>query len=136
MAHLQLRLKDDAGEGSKRSRRNEAERDIALGRDAVELGRMRARAEHVEIAAKRQVFEDEPQRQAGGQRVDRGRGHEADIAGYGKKCRRQISEHLLPAGVPGIDAVEHRAGAERCDEGVDLDPRDQEAVHQPDQCAA
>ena len=132
---LELRLQHDAGEGGERAGGDEAERDVALGRDAVQLRRARAGAEHVEVAAERQVLEHDPEHEADDQRVERRRGDDADVAGDGEELRRQVAKHLLAAGVPGVQAVEDGAGAERGDEGVDLHPRHQEAVDQPDERA-
>ena len=45
---------------------------------------------------------------------------------------RQRADHLPAAGVPERDRVEHRAGAERGDEAVDLRDLDQHAVEEAD----
>ena len=52
-----------------------------------------------------------------------------------RNCARQIGEHLLAAGVPGVEAIEHGARPQRRDERIDFYPRDQEAVDQSDQRA-
>ena len=133
LADHELRLQHDPGEGRERSGGDEGERDVALRRDAVQLRRSRARAEDIEVAAERQVLEHDPEDQARDERIDAGGGHDPDAARDRQKLRRQGREHLLAAGVPGVEAVEHRARPEGRDEGIDLDPRDQHAVDEPDQ---
>jgi hypothetical protein len=45
----------------------------------------------------------------------------------------QHAHHLASAGVPERDRIEHGAGAERGDEGVDLRDLDQKAVEHAEQ---
>ena len=78
LANLELRLQHDACEGGKRSGGDEGRRNITPRGNAVQFRGARAGAEHVEIAAKRQEFEHDPQCDAHDQRID-GRGrHRSD----------------------------------------------------------
>ena len=92
---------------------------------------LRVGADGVEVAADRQVFEDDPQHERDGQHVEAGDRQAEDHGAVERvEAVRQHADDLPAAGVPQRDRVEHGAGAERGDEAVDLRDLDQQAVQE------
>ena len=128
-----LRGEQDAGESGQKARGDEGEDRVAADRNAVELGGLRIGADGVEVAADRQIFEHEPERDRQREHVVAG-DRQAEQVGAVQRIEgvRSDADDLATFAVPHRDRIKDRAGAERRDEGVDLGDLDQKSVDETD----
>ena len=112
-----LRGEQDAGEGGEQAGGDEGDDRVAANRHAVERRRLRIGADRVEIAADRQIFEDEPKRDRQREHVEAGDRQAEQIGAVQRERTLRATPTIWrPLRVPHRDRVEHRAGAERRDE--------------------
>ena len=93
-------------------RSDEGEDRVAADRNAVQGGGFRIGADRVEVAADRQVFEDEPERDRERQDVEAGDRQTEQVGPVQRVERVGRDADDLPAfAVPHRDRIEDRAGA-------------------------
>ncbi len=103
-------------------------------RDPVELGGLGVGTDHVQRAPQRREFGHQPQPHTHGQHVEGAHGQPQEVAARDvDEAVGQFTHHLAATAVPQGHGVDHGAGAQRGNEGVDLRELDQQAVEHAEQ---